>query len=163
MSPINVVVRSICDSRKVAVTLQMEIDALSVADTYDSWQLADHAARWKLSQQIGSTAMRQATSLTNTTARPASKETRILYTVCLGRGTQAVRERSAKPLCVGSIPTRASTKKPNKNDGFYAVRGRTVYDLHTIYTLQFLIRTSLTRLHPRGIVLLRDRDACVSQ
>jgi hypothetical protein len=25
-----------------------------------------------------------------------------------GRGTQAVRERSAKPLCVGSIPTRAS-------------------------------------------------------
>jgi hypothetical protein len=24
------------------------------------------------------------------------------------RGTQAVRERSAKPLCVGSIPTRAS-------------------------------------------------------
>jgi hypothetical protein len=28
-----------------------------------------------------------------------------------GRGTQVVRERSAKPLCVGSIPTRAS-KKP---------------------------------------------------
>jgi hypothetical protein len=26
-----------------------------------------------------------------------------------GRGTQVVRERSAKPLCVGSIPTRAST------------------------------------------------------
>jgi hypothetical protein len=26
----------------------------------------------------------------------------------LGRGTQVVRERSAKPLCVGSIPTRAS-------------------------------------------------------
>ena len=25
-----------------------------------------------------------------------------------GRGTQVVRERSAKPLCVGSIPTRAS-------------------------------------------------------
>ena len=25
------------------------------------------------------------------------------------RGTQVVRERSAKPLCVGSIPTRAST------------------------------------------------------
>lgn len=24
------------------------------------------------------------------------------------RGTQVVRERSAKPLCVGSIPTRAS-------------------------------------------------------
>ena len=28
--------------------------------------------------------------------------------VCPGRGTQVVRERSAKPLCVGSIPTRAS-------------------------------------------------------
>ena len=26
----------------------------------------------------------------------------------IGRGTQVVRERSAKPLCVGSIPTRAS-------------------------------------------------------
>ena len=26
----------------------------------------------------------------------------------LRRGTQVVRERSAKPLCVGSIPTRAS-------------------------------------------------------
>ena len=25
------------------------------------------------------------------------------------RGTQVVRERSAKPLCVGSIPTRASS------------------------------------------------------
>jgi hypothetical protein len=29
------------------------------------------------------------------------------------RGTQVVRERSAKPLCVGSIPTRASN--PFKN------------------------------------------------
>jgi hypothetical protein len=28
--------------------------------------------------------------------------------LCPGRGTQVVRERSAKPLCVGSIPTRAS-------------------------------------------------------
>ena len=28
--------------------------------------------------------------------------------VGLRRGTQVVRERSAKPLCVGSIPTRAS-------------------------------------------------------
>src|SRR5579863_8580456 len=27
----------------------------------------------------------------------------------MGRGTQVVRERSAKPLCVGSIPTRASS------------------------------------------------------
>jgi hypothetical protein len=37
----------------------------------------------------------------------------ILSGVCEGsgpvrRGTQVVRERSAKPLCVGSIPTRAS-------------------------------------------------------
>ena len=32
-----------------------------------------------------------------------------------GRGTQVVRERSAKPLCVGSIPTRASTKIPAQN------------------------------------------------
>lgn len=30
-------------------------------------------------------------------------------TVNTGRGTQVVRERSAKPLCVGSIPTRASS------------------------------------------------------
>ena len=30
------------------------------------------------------------------------------YTGILGRGTQVVRERSAKPLYVGSIPTRAS-------------------------------------------------------
>src|ERR1700690_3613451 len=29
-----------------------------------------------------------------------------------GRGTQVVRERSAKPLCVGSIPTRASIVLP---------------------------------------------------
>ena len=29
-------------------------------------------------------------------------------TLISGRGTQVVRERSAKPLCVGSIPTRAS-------------------------------------------------------
>jgi hypothetical protein len=33
--------------------------------------------------------------------------------VCgLRRGTQVVRERSAKPLCVGSIPTRASKFPP---------------------------------------------------
>ena len=32
------------------------------------------------------------------------------YLFCyVWRGTQVVRERSAKPLCVGSIPTRAST------------------------------------------------------
>ena len=30
-------------------------------------------------------------------------------TLISGRGTQVVRERSAKPLCVGSIPTRASS------------------------------------------------------
>ena len=34
------------------------------------------------------------------------------YTVCPGRGTQEVRERSAKPLRVGSIPTRASNRFP---------------------------------------------------
>ena len=37
---------------------------------------------------------------------------------CPGRGTQVVRERSAKPLCVGSIPTRASnfnSVQPNKH------------------------------------------------
>lgn len=35
---------------------------------------------------------------------------------CSGRGTQVVRERSAKPLCVGSIPTRASKLfSPAKN------------------------------------------------
>src|SRR5215813_4412157 len=36
------------------------------------------------------------------------------------RGTQVVRERSAKPLCVGSIPTRASNslKVPRLRSGF---------------------------------------------
>src|SRR6201996_7976029 len=32
------------------------------------------------------------------------------------RGTQVVRERSAKPLCVGSIPTRASKLLDNLHD-----------------------------------------------
>src|SRR5580704_1473009 len=40
-----------------------------------------------------------------------------------GRGTQVVRERSAKPLCVGSIPTRASKilndEKPSDQEGFF--------------------------------------------
>ena len=39
-----------------------------------------------------------------------------------GRGTQVVRERSAKPLCVGSIPTRASKFKGHQtriNSGFF--------------------------------------------
>jgi hypothetical protein len=36
------------------------------------------------------------------------------------RGTQVVRERSAKPLCVGSIPTRASnlSSDPSRRSGF---------------------------------------------
>jgi hypothetical protein len=33
------------------------------------------------------------------------------YFIEQGRGTQVVRERSAKPLCVGSIPTRASNPR----------------------------------------------------
>ena len=33
------------------------------------------------------------------------------------RGTQVVRERSAKPLCVGSIPTRASKLSNNLANG----------------------------------------------
>jgi hypothetical protein len=32
----------------------------------------------------------------------------VRFPALAGRGTQVVRERSAKPLCVGSIPTRAS-------------------------------------------------------
>jgi len=32
----------------------------------------------------------------------------LVYDLLFRRGTQVVRERSAKPLCVGSIPTRAS-------------------------------------------------------
>ena len=32
----------------------------------------------------------------------------VWWSEATGRGTQVVRERSAKPLCVGSIPTRAS-------------------------------------------------------
>jgi hypothetical protein len=43
------------------------------------------------------------------------------------RGTQVVRERSAKPLCVGSIPTRASINsaysKPSISEGFCIVAG----------------------------------------
>ena len=35
------------------------------------------------------------------------------YTGFPGRGTQVVRERSAKPLYVGSIPTRASIFPPH--------------------------------------------------
>ena len=34
------------------------------------------------------------------------------------RGTQVVRERSAKPLCVGSIPTRASNSPPKESRRF---------------------------------------------
>ena len=33
--------------------------------------------------------------------------------VSIRRGTQVVRERSAKPLCVGSIPTRAPNIFPS--------------------------------------------------
>ena len=39
-----------------------------------------------------------------------------------GRGTQVVRERSAKPLYVGSIPTRASNLKPSKTACFKPFR-----------------------------------------
>jgi hypothetical protein len=44
------------------------------------------------------------------------------YFIEQGRGTQVVRERSAKPLCVGSIPTRASKIQAHKtrvNSGFF--------------------------------------------
>ncbi len=46
--------------------------------------------------------------------KPASSRQNGLFphgtlTYVQGRGTQVVRERSAKPLCVGSIPTRASS------------------------------------------------------
>jgi hypothetical protein len=34
---------------------------------------------------------------------------RLVISNLIRRGTQVVRERSAKPLCVGSIPTRASS------------------------------------------------------
>jgi hypothetical protein len=34
----------------------------------------------------------------------------------LRRGTQVVRERSAKPLCAGSIPARASNFLSRKSD-----------------------------------------------
>jgi hypothetical protein len=41
---------------------------------------------------------------------------------CSRRGTQVVRERSAKPLCVGSIPTRASNhfNDLHANQNFFA-------------------------------------------
>jgi hypothetical protein len=39
---------------------------------------------------------------------------RSFFHPAIGRGTQVVRERSAKPLYVGSIPTRASTYFPEK-------------------------------------------------
>jgi hypothetical protein len=44
----------------------------------------------------------------NAACKTASTATSFGIVCVLGRGTQAVRERSAKPLCVGSIPTRAS-------------------------------------------------------
>ena len=37
----------------------------------------------------------------------------------MGRGTQVVRERSAKPLCVGSIPTRASNSADAESVSLY--------------------------------------------
>ena len=39
------------------------------------------------------------------------------YNAVSGRGTQVVRERSAKPLYVGSIPTRASRFSPAHMSG----------------------------------------------
>ena len=48
-----------------------------------------------------------------------------------GRGTQVVRERSAKPLCVGSIPTRASNnilfRMSHLAGGFYSLCQNRVY------------------------------------
>ena len=40
----------------------------------------------------------------------------------VGRGTQVVRERSAKPLCVGSIPTRASTQNSRMSQQQYGTQ-----------------------------------------
>ena len=37
-----------------------------------------------------------------------SRDREVFFHPAIRRGTQVVRERSAKPLCVGSIPTRAS-------------------------------------------------------
>jgi hypothetical protein len=44
----------------------------------------------------------------------AETDAKFRYTFIPGRGTQVVRERSAKPLYVGSIPTRASNNSPIK-------------------------------------------------
>src|SRR5581483_11090189 len=48
------------------------------------------------------------------------------------RGTQVVRERSAKPLCVGSIPTRASNLFPPVVDEFKLHRSR-----HTVVRARY--------------------------
>ena len=58
-----------------------------------------------------------------------------------GRGTQAVRERSAKPLCDGSIPTRASINKSlmiNDLSVTALFRPNPVLALHSISTASVL-------------------------
>ena len=61
------------------------------------------------------------------------------------RGTQVVRERSAKPLCAGSIPARAST--PSNNLARSRRRGRKPTAARTIVTpRRFLLNHPFHRL-----------------
>ena len=64
-----------------------------------------------------------------------------------GRGTQVVRERSAKPLCVGSIPTRASNI-------------RTAYlFVNQLFEGQFLVRSRSFSIVPNRPELASKADA----
>jgi hypothetical protein len=57
----------------------------------------------------GSTPVSRSSGASLPTSQASSRDTGKSQCFKQGRGTQVVRERSAKPLCVGSIPTRASS------------------------------------------------------
>ena len=95
----------------------------------------------------------------------------------LRRGTQVVRERSAKPLCVGSIPTRASKIYPKKPNDFDVFRRafenctkivRWFSERFVIFAVRDrygdgFIQCILASFDPRRIVLLGDPEALVPQ
>ena len=76
-----------------------------------------------------------------------------------------VRERSAKPLCVGSIPTRASIKSPIKMRllrGIQSVVPRLCQHSIRASCKSFPFEGLLPRFDPRAAVLLRDLYARVA-
>gem|GEM_PF-4698490 len=52
----------------------------------------------------------------------------------IGRGTQVVRERSAKPLYVGSIPTRASTLHSYSAKPYFFFAGKYFFSMEATTT-----------------------------